>query len=65
MKYEIKQDENWFSIYNVETGKLRHIGGATLEAAERELAHVEFLDTPEGKAYQERVAWRPDNWTGD
>lgn len=66
MKYEIKQTgERWFSIFNVETGKLRHIGGATVEVAERELQRVLFLDTPQGKAYQARVAWRPDNWTGD
>lgn len=64
MKYEIKQRGNWFSIYNVETGKLRHIGDSNRKVAEQYLAHVEFLDTPEGKEYESRTRYR-DNWTGD
>jgi len=63
-KYEIKSSGGWFSIFNVATGELRHIGGATRKQAERWLAHVEFLDTEAGKEFQSRSAHR-DNWTGD
>jgi len=64
-KYEIKEQDGWFSVFNTATGELRHIGGTTREQAEQMKAHVIFLDTPAGETHIARVSRRSDNWTGD
>ena len=64
-KYEIKSSGGWFSIFNVATGELRHIGGVTRTLAERMLANVIFLDTPAGKAEDRRCNTHRNNFTGD
>lgn len=64
-KYEIKSSGGWFSIFNVATGELRHIGSPNRELAERMLANVIFLDTPAGKAEDRRCNTHRNNFTGD
>ena len=64
-EFEIKFSGGWFSIFNVATGELRHIGGVTRTQAERMLANVIFLDTPAGKAEELRCNTHRNNFTGD
>ena len=66
--YEIKEHGGWFSIYCRSTGKLRHIGGATRASAEEELKRVEWLDSPDGEEWAQRVKAATDSrnrYTGD
>lgn len=64
-EFEIKFSDGWFSIFNVATGKLAHIGSPLRKRAEAFLKHTRELETPAGKAEQLRCTTHRNNFTGD
>ena len=64
-EYEIKSSGGWFSIFNVATGALAHIGSPKRELAEVFLKRTRELETPAGKAEFARCNTHRNNFTGD
>ena len=63
--FEIKFLDGWFSVFNVATGKLAHIGSPSEATAKVFLRHVQERETPAGKAEWLRVNTHRTNFTGD
>ena len=64
-EFEIKFSDGWFSIFNVATGALAHIGSPNRRMAEVFLKHTRELETPAGKAEDRRCNAHRNNFTGD
>ena len=64
-EFEIKFSDGWFSIFNVATGALAHIGSPSRRMAEVFLKHTRELGTPAGKAEDRRCNTHRNNFTGD